>query len=324
MTQNVTSTKPFFSVVIPLFNKENHIEGTIKSVLTQTFQDFEILVIDDGSTDGGAKIVRSFQEDRIRLIEQVNSGVSVARNRGIKAASADYIVFLDADDLWFAGFLQTIEELIEEYPGAGIYATAYERKISDGEYEPLKILDLKSKKDTGIVENYFKSKTLDSHLIWTSTTCVPRHVFFDNDIWFPPGVRLYEDVYVWGRIALVMELAYSKFVGGVYVLDAENSTRDICRQNITPSDVLMSLKSYEHLTDRTDLKIYLRKYLENHVKHCLRLSCLSGHKVNAVKVMFKYRLTISSFIEVLPRVLVPNFMLPMFRSIKRKMRSSVP
>lgn len=125
----IIENRPFFSVVIPLYNKQNYIKETIKSVLNQTFQDFEIVIVNDGSKDDSVKVVESIQDDRIKLVHQENSGVSVARNMGIKEANAKYIAFLDADDLWLPEFLQTIYELIQNFPDAGLYATAYKKSI---------------------------------------------------------------------------------------------------------------------------------------------------------------------------------------------------
>lgn len=91
---------PLVSVVIPSYNVQAYLEQTLRNVLQQTFTDFEVLVIDDGSTDLTAEIARSVKDRRIRVISQANRGLAGARNTGIRAAKGEYIAFLDADDLW--------------------------------------------------------------------------------------------------------------------------------------------------------------------------------------------------------------------------------
>ena len=107
---------PFFSVVIPLFNKEHFIEKTIQSVLNQTLQDFEIIIINDGSTDASLEKVELINDDRISVFTTKNLGVSHARNYGIQKAKGHDIAFLDADDYWESEFLESIKGLIEKYP----------------------------------------------------------------------------------------------------------------------------------------------------------------------------------------------------------------
>lgn len=114
----------FFSVIIPLYNKEKYIEDTIKSVLNQTFKNFEIIVINDGSTDNSLKIVKNFSDQRIFIIDQRNLGLSTARNNGVKNAIFNYIAFLDADDLWMEDYLQTIFNLIQFNDSYEVFTTS--------------------------------------------------------------------------------------------------------------------------------------------------------------------------------------------------------
>ena len=108
-----------FSVVMPLFNKEDSVPSTIRSILSQTYSNYELIIINDGSTDLSRERAASFSDPRIQIIDQQNLGVSAARNRGIKAASNPYIAFMDADDIWEPEYLQTQRKLIQDYPEAG-------------------------------------------------------------------------------------------------------------------------------------------------------------------------------------------------------------
>ena len=122
-----------FSIVIPLYNKAHTVVGTIESVLDQTFQEFEIVVVDDGSTDDGAKIIaRHFTDPRIRIVTQEQRGPGPARNRGVEEAVHELIAFLDADDLWLSDFLMTMKKAVDEFPDAGTYCCGGVSRNPDG------------------------------------------------------------------------------------------------------------------------------------------------------------------------------------------------
>src|SRR5690625_5271022 len=118
----------YISVVIPLYNKEKHISRAVNSVLNQTYKNFELIIIDDGSTDGSLAVVEKFDDSRIKVFTFKNNGVSVARNLGIEKAKYSYIAFLDADDEWEENFLLNVKKLIQTYPECGMYATLYKFK----------------------------------------------------------------------------------------------------------------------------------------------------------------------------------------------------
>lgn len=123
-----------FSIIIPLYNKERMILRTLYSVLTQTYENFEIIIIDDGSTDKSVELIsKKCADDRIHLIRQKNSGVSSARNRGIESATGHYIAFLDADDEWMPYYLENVVMAIEKYPDAALYSTpGFHRDLKTG------------------------------------------------------------------------------------------------------------------------------------------------------------------------------------------------
>lgn len=113
-----------FSIVIPLYNKRNSLRDCIESVLNQSYDDFELIVVDDGSTDGSAEIVREFSDERIRLVEKENGGVSSARNLGVKLAKNPWIAFLDGDDIWAKWHLETMACLSESEPLALVLSSS--------------------------------------------------------------------------------------------------------------------------------------------------------------------------------------------------------
>lgn len=195
------------------------------SVISQKVQDFEIVVVNDGSTDKSADIVKNFSDTRIRLINQKNAGVSVARNRGINEAKSELIAFLDADDEWMPNYLETILRLREKYPCAGLYATSLKTEfidnvLMDKDEELRKLIP-----DEGLILNYFKVNLKDvSHkdIFYTSSVTVPKKIFseiggFQTDFWWG------EDIDMWGRIALKYPFAYSSQVCAIYYQNVVNS-----------------------------------------------------------------------------------------------------
>ena len=129
-TRLTTDESKRISVVIPLYNKELEVARALHSVICQSLAPREIIVVDDGSTDSSRAIVERITEEHpeagIRLITQQNGGVSAARNRGIHEATGDYIALLDADDMWLSGYIAEVCRLMEYYPDADAYATAFD------------------------------------------------------------------------------------------------------------------------------------------------------------------------------------------------------
>ena len=126
-----------YSIIIPLYNKASYVRNALDSIVAQTYKDWELIIVDDGSTDNSATICEEFikekskicnlksQIENIKIISQPNAGVAAARNNGVKSSHGEYLCFLDADDWWEPAFLAEMDKLFIEYPDAGIYATNY-------------------------------------------------------------------------------------------------------------------------------------------------------------------------------------------------------
>lgn len=196
-----------FSVVIPLYNKALHIERALNSVLGQTCQDFEIIVVDDGSTDNGAEIVQGVRDSRIRLISQRNSGVSAARNRGAEAANHELVAFLDADDEWLPEFLHNILVLVNNFPDCGAYATASQTIRPTGRQFLTSLDQLPPEPWIGIIPNLFELLQT-GYPFNSSSICIPKRVLLDVG-GFPVNVRYSEDVVCWIRIAIRYPIAFN-------------------------------------------------------------------------------------------------------------------
>ena len=194
-------SKPTFSVIIPLYNKEREIEGTIRSVLSQTRLPDEIVVVDDGSTDRSAEIVQRIDSPLIRLVAQPNAGEGAARNRAIAEARGEYLALIDADDEWEPGFLAEIEAMIGEFPGCGLYCTGFSVVSHDGLF-PARGLDRR-----GVVGNFFRDSA-HRYIAIPSASCIPREVI-DTVGGFPEGMKMAGDLYMWIKIARRYRVCYS-------------------------------------------------------------------------------------------------------------------
>lgn len=210
-----------FSVVIPLYNKALHIERAVNSVLRQTCQDFEIIVVDDGSTDGSGEAARSIHDARIRLIEQPNQGVSAARNRGAEVANHPYIAFLDADDEWLPEFLQTMQTLIEAFPNCGAYGAAIRAVRPDGQIYLPDLSKLSPQPWVGILPNFFEIMQDGLSILHSSAIVVSKEIL-EQVGGFPVGVVLLEDITCWVKIALRYPIAYCSNRLVIYHQDATN------------------------------------------------------------------------------------------------------
>jgi glycosyltransferase involved in cell wall biosynthesis len=209
-----------FSVVIPLYNKANHISATLNSIINQSFTDFEIIIVNDGSTDDSLDIANSFSDERINIYSTENNGVSYARNFGIEKAKTDYIVFIDADDIWKPHHLEDLKILQENFPDCGMYAKAYIRK--DKKFEiPCIYKDIPNTKNwTGILDDYFNNSMINS-IALTSAVMIPKRVF-DSIGNFNETYNSGEDIDLWVRIALQFPVAFYNKVSVVHSLDADN------------------------------------------------------------------------------------------------------
>lgn len=207
-----TSTTVNFSVVISLYNKEGNILSTIRSVLEQNYADFELLVVNDGSTDKSREIVENIEDSRIRIIDKNNGGVSSARNKGILEASNEWIAFLDGDDVWLPHHLEQIAKLITDNPkyrafcGSFITSKAELPKAYDESYE--------------FIQDYFE-EAIKGHFFWTSVAVIHKDVFNETGV-FPENITMGEDLDMWARIGAKFEMIRSRKISAIYVQEADN------------------------------------------------------------------------------------------------------
>ena len=205
------------SIVIPLYNKKDQVSNTIATVLAQTYQDFEVIIVNDGSTDDSVAEVEKVQDSRIRLIHQQNAGVSVARNRGIEASKGDLIAFLDADDEWNPGYLESQYQLFRKYPDCSVFACNYEFRDVEGKVTPTIIRKLSFAEEDGILTNYFEVASCSHPPLWTSAIMVKKNAIQAIG-GFPVGIKSGEDLLTWARLSIRGQIAFCKTPLAIYNL----------------------------------------------------------------------------------------------------------
>ena len=260
---------PFFSVIIPLYNKENFIENTLKSVLNQTFVDFEIIIVNDGSTDSSAIKVLQFVDSRIRYYYTENGGVSTARNYGIELAKSNFITFLDADDYWYPSFLEQMFENINRFPEQMVFSSATEIESSNKVF-PSKY----SIPRTGEFEivNYFSASLMES-VIWTSSAVFHKNVFEKSGV-FDPKIKISEDTDLWIRIGLNFSILFTWKILARYVYDSESISRNF--------NYIMEEGTFlKYRNDEKDNQL-LKKFLDLN-----RFSMAIKSKINGDTIAFK-------------------------------------
>ena len=256
-----------FSVIIPLYNKAKSIENTLNAVLAQTFKDYEVIIVNDGSTDESSDIVFNWilqrADNRFRLVNKANGGVSSARNTGILEAKYNYIAFLDADDYWYPDYLQEQCKMIQDFPDAKMWGINWVERCGGKDI----LLDTGLDENfRGYIRNYWR-KNCTSDFFWSSTVVINREAFdlvgmFDDRIYYS------EDLDMWYRIILRFPVAFNSSPHAVYMLDAENRA----------------------LKHPIRLKHFLPYYIEKYEADCLKKKDFSHfiHTFAAVNILPYY------------------------------------
>jgi glycosyltransferase involved in cell wall biosynthesis len=196
------------TVVMPLYNQVADVRRAIRGVLSQTASNFELLIVNDGSTDGSELAVRQFGDPRIRIIDQANAGESAARNRGIDEATADLIAFCDADDEWRPGFLREILWLSESFTDCDVFATSYVLVEPTGDRRIPILRGVASRHWRGVMPDYFAIAARSDPPLCSSSVAA-RRVALQEIGGFPVGVNIGADLLTWARLGARYRIAYT-------------------------------------------------------------------------------------------------------------------
>jgi glycosyltransferase involved in cell wall biosynthesis len=266
-----------FSVVIPLWNQRRTIAATVESALTQSYRDFELLVVDDGSTDGGTERLAGLDDSRIRIIAQANAGPGAARNAGIAAARHHWIALLDGDDLWLPGHLAELDRVRARFPRAGLIATAFACVGADGQYR------LPASAEARIEAIDYLDRVGDG--AWpfcTSCAAIPKSSYAALGGFGDAPVG--QDMEYWARIALDRPVAVSTRVTAIYRLGTggiSDSAGGLWRgralrraRDIGPSVALL-LDRYCAIPSPA-VRRSIDRYIDARFRYCTRQSAMIG------------------------------------------------
>lgn len=240
------------SVIIPLYNKAPYVTKALESVASQTYTDWECIIVNDGSTDNSLAVVNDYclmlNDERFLVINQENAGVSAARNRGIAESNGEFVCFLDADDWWAPEFIDEMMKLVNAYPEAGIYGCDYYR-VKNG-----KLLTY-PKHASGYI-NYYKVYTRSGAMpLHPDGVLIPRHVLDDlvnrstlnaqRSEWFPVGIKMGEDFLFFMKIVSLYKVAYLNKQLVYFNQDADACNRATTKLHDPKYHMLWNLKDID-------------------------------------------------------------------------------
>lgn len=258
---------PSISVVVPLFDKADCVGRAVRSVLTQTMPNFELLIIDDGSTDDGVCQVKPYTSDaRVRIVRQGNAGVGAARNRGLAGARGAIIAFLDADDEWLPTHLEDTVQLARLFPEAGLFGTRFATS-SAGNVCVCEALRCEA---PVLMDDYLAwAARRRAYIINSSTTSIHRRVL-EKVGGFLVNTPIGEDLEYWARVSLSFSLAYHPRCSAIYRTDVQGSAMNVATWSSSYPAVVDMLKThlsqFPYSAKDSSVREYAAWILLNHAK----------------------------------------------------------
>ena len=301
--------KPFFSIIIPLYNKEDYIEATLISILNQTFTDFEVIIVNDGSTDSSLEktknIISNFENHII--INQKNKGLSASRNKGISKAKGEVIALIDADDLWHENFLKSIFSLYSNFPNASFYGTDYLEKYDEkNTLETKKNLDANLKNKEFEIDDFFFANKFQS-IICQSCIAFKKNIIKENA--FDETIDYAEDVDFYLKNFTKYKLAYLFTPMATILSNVPNQITKIGIKNKSIPD----LNKYERKNPNNNS---LKQYLD-----FKRYMYATQYKLDGDRLNFNYLTKHLNYnnLSNKQRILLksPLFLLKLFKAIKK-------
>ena len=310
-----------YSVVIPLHNKEEYIKNTLQSVLKQSLTNFEIVVVDDGSTDSSVQKVFEIDDSRIKVIQKTNGGVSSARNRGIKDASGDYICFLDADDTWKPDFLETVDSLFEKFPAARIACPSYE--VFYGKRTVVPRWKSVSRNEDCLLEDFFEMATAPFWIMCSSCICIEKNYLLSRNCFFNEKENVYEDLEFWLKIGCTCPIAHSNRICATYNrITSSNARTAHSQREIYNASYMNTLDYFYKHVQTSKQREWIRELKDRRVFVHIFSILTMGNKKKAFHELYGWKPTRNYWKHKMALFIVaicPTFMVTWLERIKYKL-----
>lgn len=258
--------RPHVSVVIPVFNKVKYLARAIQSVLEQSYFNLELILVDDGSTDGSLAVIESFVDERIRVLHRSPAGPGgyAARNLGFRAARGDWIALLDADDTWFSNHLQQAIDVSARYPDVPIISAARLSQMGDKQW-----LDRFARRFTSqgpqvlYLSDYLRLACNNMRAIGTNSLMVRRSALFEGDV-FPEGrTNRSGDLYAWVQLMAKLKImVWSPHVASISYRDTGGVSRTSTPSIALFREMVADLAPFVEAQDVKWLKLYANKMIK--------------------------------------------------------------
>lgn len=271
-----------YSVVIPLYNKEKYIERAIFSVLRQSYSNFEIIIVDDGSSDKGPVKVSQIKDNRIKLLTQNHKGVSTARNLGVLEAKSDWIAFLDADDEFIPTYLEEVDKIIQKCQNQNLTFIGTDYYIVNGYKESINKCFVNGIHDYFSLFNGLKSPNNSSN------TIVQKKSFFRVG-GFPVNLKHYEDWICWIKLAFIGNYYHiNKPLSKYYVINDSVSNNTLDYYELTKCAIYLS----------ETIKIEINKLSKKDSK-AISANSLRASLMSEISIILMYNLKIKEGLRIL-------------------------
>lgn len=308
-----------FSIIVPVYNKETVLKRAINSILNQTYREYEVIIVDDGSSDDSLKEINKFSSiENIKIIHQENKGVSVARNTGIQSANGDCITFLDPDDEWKDNHLEVLFNCYKRLDfKKALYSTSYDINMIDGsvlsvlEYSTKKII---GSKEYGVVVDIFSIYNKFKYApIHTNSIMIPKDIF--NEVgYFTVGCKKSQDIDMWFRVLLNYPAVLIGESTTIYHREESTATATQTRNFQWPF-----FRTVDYLLEENKVRkelepsviIFIDQLRISMTKHLLMMGNKKEARsmLNKVREKEKYRLQylLIKFLELIPSALIRKY-----------------